>query len=184
MTPKYVKMADINSDSSKHTETSDSGAALHDALDAFDIDEMQLIERLFFAYRDFVHEPDEILKKYKFGRSHHRALHFVNRHPGMSVAELLDVLKITKQSLAPALRQLIDQGFITQEVGSEDRRQRLLFTTAKGRALMLDLCEPQSRRMQQALQMVEEGDRERVLAFLLAVVSEEDRETVRHLTDH
>ncbi|MEN0088432.1 MAG: MarR family transcriptional regulator [Pseudomonadota bacterium] len=145
---------------------------------------MQLIERLFFAYRDFVHEPDEILARDRFGRSHHRVLHFVNRHPGMPVAELLDILRITKQSLAPALRQLIDKGYIAQEVGKEDRRQRLLFPTKRGRDLMLALCEPQSRRMAAALGELPDGDRDTVLAFLLAVVSEDDRERVRHLTDH
>ncbi|MEM1364191.1 MAG: MarR family transcriptional regulator [Pseudomonadota bacterium] len=145
---------------------------------------MQLIERLFFAYRDFVHEPDEILARDRFGRSHHRVLHFVNRRPGMAVAELLDILRITKQSLAPALRQLIDKGYIAQEVGKEDRRQRLLFPTQRGRELMLALCEPQSRRMTAALKALPDGDRGKVLAFLLAVVSEEDRERVRHLTDH
>lgn len=157
---------------------------VHEPLDAFSVDEMQLIERLFFAYRDFVHEPDEILARDRFGRSHHRVLHFVNRRPGMSVAELLDILRITKQSLAPALRQLIDKGYIAQEVGKEDRRQRLLFPTKRGRALMLALCEPQSRRMTAALKALPDGDRDKVLAFLLAVVSEEDRERVQHLTDH
>src|SRR5215472_18236051 len=65
-----------------------------------------LIELLFFAYRDFVGDPDEVLEKLGFGRAHHRVLHFVNRNPGMKVAELLDVLKITKQSLGRVLKQL------------------------------------------------------------------------------
>src|ERR1700679_407674 len=69
-----------------------------------------LIELLFFAYRDFVSDPDEVLSKLRFGRAHHRVLHFVNRNPGMKVAELLDVLKITKQSLGRVLKQLIDEG--------------------------------------------------------------------------
>ena len=134
-------MADINSRQADDSPEGDKAGgsdsmnahtdplAVHEPLETADIPEMKLIELLFFAYRDFVHEPDAILKRDKFGRSHHRILHFVNRHPGLSVAELLDVLKITKQSLAPSLRQLIDQGYITQEVGLSDRRQRLLFST-------------------------------------------------------
>src|SRR3977135_937800 len=70
-----------------------------------------LIELLFFAYRDFVSDPDDVLAKLSFGRAHHRVLHFVNRHPGIKVADLLDVLKITKQSLGRVLKQLMDQGF-------------------------------------------------------------------------
>ena len=86
-----------------------------------------LIELLFFAYRDFVSDPDEALAKFAFGRAHHRVLHFVNRNPGMKVADLLVILKITKQSLGRVLKQLIDQGYIVQKEGANDRRQRLLY---------------------------------------------------------
>src|SRR5215831_7369698 len=85
-----------------------------------------IIELLFFAYRDFVGDPDEVLAKFGFGRAHHRVLHFVNRNPGMKVAELLDILKITKQSLGRVLKQLVDQGYVLQKEGANDRRQRLL----------------------------------------------------------
>ena len=55
-----------------------------------------------------------MLAKFGFGRAHHRVLHFVNRNPGMNVAELLDILKITKQSLGRVLKQLIDEGYVEQ----------------------------------------------------------------------
>src|SRR6201988_2481660 len=96
-----------------------------------------LIELLFFAYRDFVGDPDEVLVKLGFGRAHHRVLHFGNRHPGMKVAELLDLLKITKQSLGRVLKQLLDEGYVTQKEGASDRRQRLLHITPKGEALAM-----------------------------------------------
>jgi DNA-binding MarR family transcriptional regulator len=99
-----------------------------------------LIELLFFAYRDFVGDPDEVLAKLGFGRAHHRVLHFVNRNPGMKVAELLDVLKITKQSLGRVLKQLIDEGYIVQKEGASDRRQRLLFVSPAGEALAPSFC--------------------------------------------
>src|SRR5215470_7349051 len=95
----------------------------------------QIIELLFFAYRDFVADADHCLEAYGFGRAHHRVLHFVDRNPGLTVAELLDILKITKQSLSRVLKELIDSGFIEQRMGREDRRQRLLFATAAGQAL-------------------------------------------------
>src|SRR3954468_3826885 len=71
-----------------------------------------LIELLFFAYRDFVGDADRLLESMKFGRAHHRVLHFVNRQPGLTIAELLDILKITKQSLNRVLKELLDQGYV------------------------------------------------------------------------
>src|SRR5712672_4585625 len=84
----------------------------------------QGIELLFFAYRDFTAEPDAILARYGFGRAHHRVIHFVGRHPQMTVGELLAVLRITKQSLSRVLSQLVRQNFILQQPGSRDRRLR------------------------------------------------------------
>ncbi|MGO4843920.1 MarR family transcriptional regulator, partial [Rhizobiaceae sp. 2RAB30] len=74
---------------------------------------------------------------YGFGRAHHRVLHFVNRRPGLTVAELLDVLQITKQSLARVLKQLIDTGHVIQGQGPRDRRQRELYPTGRGRWVAL-----------------------------------------------
>src|SRR4029077_1866255 len=104
-----------------------------------------VIELLFFAYRDFIGDPDDVLAKLNFGRAHHRVLHFVNRNPGMKVAELLDVLKITKQSLGRVLKQLIDQGYVVQKEGENDRRQRLLYVTAKGETLAMKLAGRKTR---------------------------------------
>src|SRR5262252_3024078 len=110
-----------------------------------------LIELLFFAYRDFVGDADEILAKFGFGRAHHRVLHFVNRNPGMKVADLLDILKITKQSLGRVLKQLLDEGYVEQKEGATDRRHRLLYVTAKGEALALRLAALQTARVGSAL---------------------------------
>ena len=121
---------------------------------------LSIIELLFFAYRDFTSDPDQILADYGFGRAHHRVLHFVNRMPGLTVAELLDVLKITKQSLARVLKQLIDTGHIVQVQGPRDRRQRELYPTAKGRALALALARPQSRRIRAALKAIGPAERD------------------------
>src|ERR1700739_2194330 len=106
----------------------------------------EIIELLFFAYRDFVGDPDEVLAKLGFGRAHHRVLHFVNRNPGMKVADLLDVLKITKQSLGRVLKQLIDDGYVAQREGDHDRRQRLLYVTPAGEALAMQLAGLQTAR--------------------------------------
>ncbi|MDK1374973.1 MULTISPECIES: MarR family transcriptional regulator [unclassified Sinorhizobium] len=128
--------------------------------------DFEIIELLFFAYRDFTGDPDAILEKSGFGRAHHRVVHFVNREPGMTVADLLETLKITKQSLARVLKQLIDSGYIRQVTGPEDRRQRMLYTTQEGKALARALAEPQSRRIAEALAKTGPGAREIVKRFL------------------
>ncbi len=134
-----------------------------------------LIELFFFAYRDFTSDPDQLLDNLGFGRAHHRVVHFVNRRPGLTVAELLDVLKITKQSLARVLKQLIDAGHIVQVQGLRDRRQRELYPTAKGRALSLALAAPQSRRIAGALAEVGAADRAVIERFLMGMVNPELR---------
>ena len=110
----------------------------------------QGIELLFYAYRDFTAEPDAILSRYGFGRAHHRVIYFVGRHPQMSVSELLGILRITKQSLARVLGQLVRQGFIVQQTGKSDRRQRLLQLTPAGIELERELSENQRQRIERA----------------------------------
>ena len=143
--------------------------------------DLSIIELFFFAYRDFTSDPDQILADYGFGRAHHRVLHFVNRMPGLTVAELLDVLKITKQSLARVLKQLIDTGHIVQVQGPRDRRQRELYPTAKGRALALALARPQSRRIYDALEGANVEDRSVIERFLKAMVNPELRAQIDDL---
>ena len=126
----------------------------HEADDPIDF---ELIEALFFAYRDFISSADRQLAGMGFGRAHHRVLHFVNRQPGLSVAELLEPLAITKQALARVLRQLVDAGLVVQRQHRDDRRQRHLYPTATGRALTLELAGPQSRRIARALRSAGDG---------------------------
>ena len=98
-----------------------------------------------------------VLAQYGFGRAHHRVLHFVHRNPGLRVANLLEILKITKQSLARVLKQLIGEGFITQRAGAEDRRERLLYATAKGARLAEKLTTLQTKRVETALEKAGAG---------------------------
>lgn len=143
-----------------------------------------LIELLFFAYRDFTSDPDKILGDYGFGRAHHRVVHFVNRLPGLTVAELLEVLRITKQSLARVLKQLIDTGHVVQVTGPRDRRQRELYPTEKGRALALALAAPQSRRIAAAIEETGGDRRATVETFLRALVDPALREQIDRLPGH
>jgi DNA-binding MarR family transcriptional regulator len=142
-----------------------------------------LIELLFFAYRDFVGDADEILAKFGFGRAHHRVLHFINRNPGMKVAELLDILKITTQSLGRVLKQLLDEGYVEQKEGVQDRRQRLLYVTAKGEALGLHLAALQTARIGRALAEIRAADRDTIRRFLIAMLDPDQRDEVVRLIE-
>ena len=102
---------------------------------------------MFFAYRDFTGAADMILEELGLGRAHHRALHYVGRNPGMTVGDLLAILRITKQSLARVLSALVEQGYIAQAPGRSDRRQRLLSLTDAGLALERRLFDRQRERL-------------------------------------
>lgn len=139
--------------------------------------DFELIELLFFAYRDFVGEPDRLLAVHGFGRAHHRVLHFVNRHQGLNVAELLEILEITKQSLARVLKDLIHAGFIEQRAGDEDRRQRRLYLTPQGEVLADALAGMQGQRMARALDEAGAANRPVIKRFLEALIDPERRAT-------
>lgn len=126
-----------------------AGAILAEAYDGEPL--FELIELLFFAYRDFVGDPDRLLEDYGFGRAHHRVVHFVDRNPGLTIAALLDILKITKQSLNRVLKDLIEQGYVESRLGVEDRRQRHLHLTPKGQDLAHALAALQTRRINRAV---------------------------------
>ncbi|MGH6664847.1 MAG: MarR family winged helix-turn-helix transcriptional regulator [Pseudolabrys sp.] len=140
-----------------------------------------VIELLFFAYRDFVGDADEMLSKLGFGRAHHRVLHFVNRNPGMKVADLLEILNITKQSLGRVLKQLIDQSYVVQKEGAQDRRQRLLYVTPKGEALALKLAGLQTQRINRAFAGLGPGAHEAARRFLTAMIDADNRDGVLRL---
>ena len=153
-----------------------AGAAAPAAEPVWDI-----IELLFFAYRDFVDDPDEVLSKLAFGRAHHRVLHFVNRNPGMKVADLLEILNITKQSLGRVLKQLVDQGYVLQKEGAQDRRQRLLYVTPKGEALALKLAGLQTQRINRAFAELGPNAHEAARRFLTAMIDGNERDGVLRL---
>ena len=137
-----------------------------------------IIELLFYAYRDFVGDPDEVLKEFGFGRAHHRVIHFVHRYPGLKVADLLDVLRITKQSLGRVLKQLIDENYIVQKAGESDKRQRLLYATPKGEALVAKLAGLQTDRITAALKGLDPAGADTVRRFLRAMIDHDDPDKV------
>lgn len=154
---KYVNMADIN-------------------LSMTDAQAAELVEMLFFAYRDFVQDADVSLAELGFGRAHHRVLHFVGRSPGMTVAQLLDILRITKQSLSRVLKDLLEQGYVMQKEGPEDRRQRLLYLTDSGTELWQKLIGPQMQRFRDAARHLGENDGALYRELFLQLIDPANRE--------
>ena len=130
----------------------------------------ELIELFFFAYRDFVGDADRLLEAYGFGRAHHRVLYFVSRRPGLTIAELLEILRITKQSLNRVLRELVDKNFIELRAGALDRRCRQLYATSEGERLALRLAKVQTRRFASALDKLDGSGLHLATAFLTAMI--------------
>lgn len=174
-------MADINSDVLSELAAPFEARDVRPSLPADDARLTTVIELLFFAYRDFTRDADAILAKFGLGRAHHRVLHFVNRNPGLRVADLLEILKITKQSLAPVLKQLIDEGWIAQQTGVADRRERRLRVTAKGASLAHRLDRVQAGRVAQALEVGAPGQEGSVRGFLFAMINSDERRRVETL---
>jgi DNA-binding MarR family transcriptional regulator len=160
-----VNKADINSSAEDHS---------HLPLDIMGL--------FFFAYRDFTGDADALLERQGFGRAHHRVLYFVNLRPGMPVADLLDILKITKQSLARVLRQLIDNGYVEQRTGDADRRQRLLYATEKGRGFFSRLSETQASRIDASIAALPPDAARMVRLFLVGMVDPTDRSVLDRLS--
>ncbi len=110
----------------------------------------QGVDLLFFAFSDIFAQGDGPLREAGLGRAHRRALYFIARNPGLSVAELLAILKITKQSLNRVLNDLLDAGYVERKAGAKDRRMRQLRLTQKGSALEAALWEAQRPRLAHA----------------------------------
>ncbi len=171
----YVNMADIVSDADDRPAAGPSMRAEEKSRAAQRLRQDQLhwyVEALFFAYREFTRDPDRILNEIGFGRAHHRVMHFIHRYPGMRVADLLETLQITKQSLARVLRELIKEGYVAQESGKADKRERLLYATESGAALASRLAAPQLVKIEDALAAVGRDEEAAVARFLEAMIGE------------
>ena len=109
------------------------------------------IEQIFYAYRETYSDPKKVLKKYSFGTAHHRAIQLIERHEGLTVSDLLNKLKITKQSLNRVLRDLIINKAILLKKGEVDSRRRQIFLNEKGRKLFEEIFFEQKKRIYNAL---------------------------------
>jgi DNA-binding MarR family transcriptional regulator len=110
----------------------------------------QGVDLIFHAFFDLFAQGEAVLRKAGLGRAHHRALYFIARNPGISVASLLGILRITKQSLNRVLNDLLADGFVERRAAPDDRRVRQLRLTAKGEALEIALWDAQRPRLARA----------------------------------
>jgi DNA-binding MarR family transcriptional regulator len=166
--PNYVNIADLI-DPSMSSDVSKTGSPPLRQEPMY-----ELIELLFFAYRDFVGDADRLLEAYGFGRAHHRVLYFVSRQPGLTIAELLEILRITKQSLNRVLRELVDKNFVEIRAGTLDRRRRQLYATQDGERLALRLALVQTRRFALALEQLGDRGLPSAQAFLKAMIDPQE----------
>ena len=111
----------------------------------------EFIEQIFYAYRETYSDPKKILKKYAFGNAHHRAIHLIERHEGLTVSDLLNKLKVTKQSLNRVLKDLIKLEIITFKKDDRDTRIKHVFLNEKGKKIFCDIFDQQKKRIYNAL---------------------------------
>ena len=120
------------------------------------------IEQIFYAYRETYSDPKKILQKYSFGTAHHRAIHIIERHEGITISGLLNKLKITKQSLNRVLRDLIKNKSVLIKKGKIDSRHRQIFLNEKGKKLFDEIFLEQKKRIYNALK---NSDSDSVIKF-------------------
>ena len=120
------------------------------------------IEQIFYAYRETYSDPKKVLKKYSFGSAHHRVIHLIERHSGITISGLLNKLKITKQSLNRVLRDLIKNKTIHIKKGEVDNRQRKIFLNEIGKKLFNEIFTEQKKRIYNALK---NSDSDSVIKF-------------------
>src|ERR1700753_2979839 len=130
----------------KTAETSQTTSPLY----LRDEDLKQGVDLLFFAFSDVFGQGESHLRAANLGRAHRRALYFIARNPDLSGADLLSILKITKQSLNRVLNDLLSGGYVDRKAGMRDRRTRRLRLTQKGTAFESALWELQRPRLVRA----------------------------------
>ena len=109
------------------------------------------IQLLFYAYRETFSDPKTILSNKYFGPAHLRSLNLIERHPGISLSELIYKLKVTKQSLNRVLRGLIKAKMIKQIKDAHDTRKKKLYLEKEGKIFFEAVYNTQKKRIFNAL---------------------------------
>ena len=117
----------------------------------------QCLETLHFAFRGLVAEPDSILKSQGLSRIHHRLLFFIGRNPGLSVNELVESMRLTKQAIHKPLKSLVEKDLVAVTRDAADKRVKRLALTGQGMALESQLTGIQRELLTHAFGEVGEG---------------------------
>ena len=110
-----------------------------------------LIEKLFIGYRETFSDSKKILNKYSIGLAHQKVIHLLSMYDGISISELLQKLRVTKQSLNRVLKDLIKLDIIIFKRDEQDTRIKHVFLNEKGKKIFLEIFETQKKRIYNAL---------------------------------
>ena len=111
----------------------------------------EFIEKLFLSYRDTFSDSKSVLDKYSLGIAHNKVLHILSTYKGITIGELLNKLKITKQSLNRILRDLIKIDVIRFEKDSKETRVKHVYLNDKGEKIFNEIFSKQKKRIYKAL---------------------------------
>ena len=109
-----------------------------------------LIEKLFISYRESFSDAKRTLDKYSIGIAHHKVLHLLSLYEGITISELLQKLKVTKQSLNRVLNDLIKLDTVSFEKDQQDTRIKHVFLNNKGKGLYEEIFLIQKKRIYRA----------------------------------
>ena len=110
----------------------------------------ELIEKLFTSYRESFSDAKKTLDKYSIGIAHHKVLHLLSLYEGITISELLQKLKVTKQSLNRVLKDLIKLDTVSFEKDQQDSRIKHVFLNDKGKELSEEIFSVQKKRIYEA----------------------------------
>ena len=110
----------------------------------------QYIEKIFMGYRETVSDAKKVLNKYSIGIAHNKVIHLISLYEGITISELLNKLKITKQSLNRVLNDLIKLKAIKYKKDEKDTRIKHVFLTEDGIKLFNEIFSVQKKRIYKA----------------------------------
>ena len=111
----------------------------------------EFIEKLFISYRESFNDAKKTLDKYSLGIAHHKVIHFISLHEGITISKLLKKLKVTKQSLNRVIKDLINLNAIEFKKDEKDTRLKHVFLTKKGNQIFSEIFSSQKQRIYKAL---------------------------------
>ena len=120
---------------------------------------LYLIKQVELAIRQRL---DEVTAKHDLTAVQYTALTVLERHPGMTSAELARNSFVRAQTMAEMVTYLVDRGLVKRERDADNRRQYLLSLTRKGTTVVDRLREPVAEIEKE---MVEDFDRSEVAAL-------------------